>query len=73
MKRETIVSAAFFAGLLSIGLITSAPLFAEGLPMGVDSMSHLFKILYPYKTLRTQGVFPAWSSDWYGGTPFLHC
>ena len=72
MKRETIVSAAFFAGLLSIGFITSAPLFAEGLPMGVDSMSHLFKILYPYKTLRTQGVFPAWSSDWYGGTPFLH-
>jgi len=72
MKRETIVSAAFFAGLLSIGLITCAPLFAEGLPMGADSMSHLFKILYPYKTLKTQGVFPAWSSDWYGGTPFLH-
>ena len=72
MKRQTIVSAAFFASLLAIGLITCAPLFAEGLPMGADSMSHLFKILYPYKTLKTQGGFPAWSSDWYGGTPFLH-
>jgi hypothetical protein len=71
MKRETIVSAVFFAGLLSVGLIICAPLFAEGLPVGADSMSHLFKIMYPYKTLKTQGVFPAWSSDWYGGTPFL--
>jgi hypothetical protein len=72
MKRDTIGSAVFFAGLLAIGLITAAPLFADGLPTGGDSMSHLFKVLYSYKALTTQGGFPAWCSDWYGGTPFLH-
>ncbi len=72
MKRDTIQSIAFFAGLLAIGLITSAPLFADGLPAGGDSMSHLFKVQYAYKALTTQGRWPAWCTDWYGGTPFLH-
>jgi hypothetical protein len=44
----------------------------DGLPLGIDSPSHLFKILYSHKVFNDTGHFPTWCSDWYGGTPFLH-
>src|SRR4030042_2887127 len=45
--------------------------FQDGIPTGIDSTSHLFKILFAYKTISVYGYFPSWCSDWYGGTPFL--
>lgn len=45
--------------------------FIGDLPVGVDSSSHLFKVLYLSKTYTSYGYIPSWCSDWYGGTPFL--
>ncbi len=71
IKREALTSLAGFAALISISLLLAAPRLGEGLPLGVDSPSHFFKILYLYKTFTTYGYLPSWCSDWYGGTPFL--
>jgi hypothetical protein len=38
--------------------------------MGVDTTSHLYKILFLDFWWR-QGVNPFWSADWYGGSPAL--
>jgi len=43
----------------------------DGVPMGEDSSSHLYKILYAYKNIKENGTIPAWSDLWYGGHPFL--
>ncbi len=57
--------------MVSISLLVAYPRLTEGLPIGVDSESHLFKVFYLYKTYTTYGYLPSWCSDWYGGTPFL--
>lgn len=61
----------FFAVIISIGLLVVSPRFTGDLPVGRDSMSHLFKVLYLYKTFTSNGYIPSWCTDWYGGTPFL--
>ncbi len=43
----------------------------DGIPMGEDSSSHLYKILYAYNNYKENGTIPAWSDLWYGGHPFL--
>ena len=39
----------------------------DGLPQGVDSTSHLFRIMLMSKTYRENGYIPQWNPDWYGG------
>lgn len=42
-----------------------------GIPMGVDSSSHIYKVMFILKSLKEYGYIPFWTSDWYGGTPLL--
>ena len=58
------------AGIFSL-LVAVCFRFRDGVPMGVDSSSHLFKVLFIYKTFSVGGSLPSWCSEWYGGTAFL--
>lgn len=42
--------------------------FLDGLPHGVDSTSHLFRVMLMSKSYRENGYVPQWNPDWYGGT-----
>jgi hypothetical protein len=65
MENLILVTAVAFS--LSVAL----PRLGPGLPMGVDSSSHLSKVMFISDSLVRYGKVPFWSSDWYGGTPFL--
>jgi hypothetical protein len=54
--------------LVSIGI--TLPRFAAGIPMSVDTTSHLYRILF-FDQWLGRGVFPFWSPDWYAGSPAL--
>jgi hypothetical protein len=41
-----------------------------GIPMGIDTTSHLYKILFLQYWWKL-GVNPFWSQDWYAGSPAL--
>ncbi len=43
----------------------------DGLPLGVDSTSHLFRVMLMTKSYRENGHFPEWNPYWYGGTPLV--
>lgn len=47
------------------------PKLLNGLPMGEDATSHLYKILYSYQNYKATGVVPAWSNLWYAGHPLF--
>ncbi|HKM75711.1 MAG TPA: 6-pyruvoyl-tetrahydropterin synthase-related protein [Candidatus Bathyarchaeia archaeon] len=55
---------------VAISCIITLPRFAPGIPMGIDTTSHLYRVLFLSEWLR-RGVFPFWSPDWYGGSPTL--
>jgi hypothetical protein len=57
-------------GAILISIAVTIPRFGDGIPMGVDTTSHLYKILFLQYWWR-QGVFPFWSPDWYAGSPAL--
>jgi len=42
--------------------------FLDGLPLGVDSTSHLFRVMLMSKSYGENGYVPQWNPDWYGGT-----
>jgi 6-pyruvoyl-tetrahydropterin synthase related domain len=56
------------AVILSVAI--TVPRLTVGIPMGVDTTSHLYKILFLQYWWR-QGVNPFWSADWYAGSPAL--
>jgi len=56
------------AFIVSIGI--TLPRFAPGIPMSVDTTSHLYRILFFDHWLK-QGVVPFWSPDWYAGSPAI--
>lgn len=56
---------------IAFSLFVSLPRLGAGLPMGVDSSSHLSKVMQITDSLVRYGEIPFWSPDWYGGTPFL--
>jgi hypothetical protein len=56
------------ATLISVGV--TLPRFAPGVPMSVDTTSHLYKIIFLQYWWK-QGLFPFWSADWYAGSPAL--
>ncbi len=47
------------------------PRVIPGIPMGVDSASHLYKVLFIHRSFKSYGYVPFWTPDWYGGTPIL--
>ncbi len=53
-----------------MSIAVTAPRFAPGIPMSVDTTSHLYRILF-YNQWLHKGIFPFWSPDWYGGSPAL--
>lgn len=54
-----------------VSLIFLIPRIGPGLPMGVDSTSHLYKVIFIFKSYKEHGYIPFWTPDWYGGTPLL--
>jgi len=54
-----------------IGILIVIPRLLPGIPQGVDSTSHLSKILFMFKWYNRLGYIPSWFPDWYCGTPFL--
>ena len=68
-KKITRVVAWTFIACLNLFIIYNR--VRDGIPMGEDSSSHLYKILYAYKNYKENGSIPAWSDLWYGGHPFL--
>ena len=55
---------------VAISVAITLPRFASGIPMSIDTTSHLYRVLFLSKWL-SQGVFPFWSPDWYAGSPTL--
>ena len=51
-------------------IAVTIPRFAPGIPMSVDTTSHLYKILFIQYWWKL-GVNPFWSADWYAGSPAL--
>lgn len=51
--------------------LVTVPRLGVGIPLGIDSTSHLNKILFIYTSFRELGYVSSWSPDWYCGTPFL--
>jgi hypothetical protein len=48
----------------------TVPRFLPGIPMSVDTTSHLYKILFLQYWWKL-GMTPFWSTDWYAGSPAL--
>jgi hypothetical protein len=55
----------------TIGILIVIPRLLPGIPQGVDSTSHLSKILFMFNWYDRLGYIPSWFPDWYCGTPFL--
>ena len=51
-------------------IAVTIPRFAPGIPMSVDTTSHLYKILFLQYWWKV-GLNPFWSADWYAGSPAL--
>lgn len=54
-----------------ISVLTVLSRFSPGIPEGVDSTSHLSKILFIVDSYKSLHYVPSWYPDWYGGSPFL--
>ena len=63
-------STLLLAGATLAAITVTIPRFAPGIPMSVDTTSHLYKILF-LQTWWKLGVNPFWSADWYAGSPAL--
>ncbi|MEM3070857.1 MAG: 6-pyruvoyl-tetrahydropterin synthase-related protein [Candidatus Bathyarchaeia archaeon] len=57
--------------LFAVSLAFLLPRLGPGIPMGVDSTSHLYKVMFMVKSFKEHGYIPFWTPDWYGGTPLL--
>ncbi len=53
-----------------ISAAITIPRFLPGIPLSVDTTSHLYKILFLQYWWK-QGITPFWSTDWYAGSPAL--
>ncbi len=62
---------AYLLTAIVASIVISIPRLAPGIPEGVDSTSHLSKILFMSQWCTKLGYIPSWYPDWYGGSPFL--
>jgi hypothetical protein len=53
-----------------LAIVVTIPRLVPGIPMGIDTTSHLYKILFLQYWWK-RGVNPFWSADWYAGSPAL--
>ena len=59
-----------FVASFAFNLVIVSVRFLDGLPLGVDSTSHLFRVMLMTKSYQENGYFPQWNPYWYGGTTF---
>jgi len=59
------------AGSLLISVAVTIPRFGPGIPMSVDTTSHLYRVEFFAYWLKQGVFFPSWSPDWYGGSPSI--
>ncbi|KYH38668.1 MAG: hypothetical protein AYL30_003560 [Candidatus Hecatellales archaeon B24] len=64
LKVPAVMSATFLINLLTA--VYAAQLFSAGYPLGMDSFSHLPKLLYV-----AENGWSSWFFDWYAGMPFF--
>jgi len=64
------LATALFTGAYIFNLAVVSVRFLDGLPLGVDSTSHLFRIMLMTKSYQENGYLPQWNPYWYGGTTF---
>ncbi len=57
--------------IVFLNIFIIIPRIYDGIPSGIDTSSHLSKILFIYKSFSTLDRIPYWNPDWYCGTPFL--
>ena len=57
------------AAAVAFNVVVVSIRFLDGIPLGVDSTSHLFKIMLMTKSYQQTGYLPRWNPYWYGGTP----
>jgi hypothetical protein len=58
-----VLTCAFNLVMVSVRLL-------NGLPLAVDSTSHLFRVMLMTKSYQERGYLPQWNPYWYGGTTF---
>jgi len=63
-------AAYLLASAVIVSIAVTIPRLGDGIPMSVDTTSHLYRILFLHHWLE-QGVFPFWSPDWYAGSPAI--
>jgi hypothetical protein len=56
---------------VAVSIITGYPRLRKGLPLGIDSTSHLYKVLFIQSWWTEKHIIPFWTTDWYAGTPSL--
>jgi len=59
------------AAVIALNLATVSIRFLNGLPLGVDSTSHLFRVMLMSKSYQENEYVPRWNPNWYGGTPLF--
>ena len=69
--RKKIIQGIAWTFIACLNLLMIYYRMTDGMPMGEDSSSHLYKTLYAYNNYKENGTIPAWSDLWYGGHPFL--
>ena len=67
--RKTVQNSYFLliSAISLVNILFAAPRLMPGLPMGVDSSSHLYKVMFMVKSFAEQGYVPDWTPEWYGG------
>lgn len=63
-------AAYLLASAVIVSIAITIPRLGNGIPMSVDTTSHLYRILFLHHWLQ-QGIFPFWSPDWYAGSPAI--
>jgi len=71
VNRRKIMQVIVWTFIVCLNLLMIYYRVRDGVPMGEDSSSHVYKILYAYNNYKENGTIPAWSDLWYGGHPFL--
>ncbi len=67
-KTVTKLTRLALGATIMINLVMVSVRFLDGLPLGVDSTSHLFRVMLMFKSYTENGYVPQWNPDWYGGT-----
>lgn len=54
--------------VVAFSLVMGSIRLLDGIPLGIDSTSHLFRVMLMAKSFQDYGYLPHWNPYWYGGT-----